>query len=576
MFILTNSIDGIRKKNFYIDTKPLIKKSDEIYYLFGELFNEDEIIQEINEGKFDSKKMLGEYILIRNIKNKKITIYNDILNIERYYYFFNKGCFIVSDNFWRLINEIEVDEKNIDIQALKEMIFLHKSLNEKTYVDGVNESSLSHNIEYDIKKETLSKIYKKRINYRPKAGLDYVKDIDQGISELVCYIKKKFGDDVYSAIGLSGGLDSRIIPIYLDKYQLDNYELFQIGEIKPNKITYSYDTYISQKIAQNHRKRLYVYDFKQGNMNYKLKIDAFYNPTRTSNAIKVIDDVPDWDILLTGGYGTMVGGHVIFPGVNDASSEELRDIILSILGRFKKPQSFIERIKKTLVSKNGKGKRIDRKSVPGILKKTEYYEIERKLDTYIADLRDIGYDNFDIVMNYHLGISNKYGSFESLSGRKTAYSIYYPYVFEKTLNWENDCLFGRKLLVKLYNEIKSDVNIPGQYRSQYDLIDSFVVRRIQNIKSYIQYLFRRTSLLYESWMQDESFNNILNEMIDNPNPLLLEHIDFNLIRYTHLNSLVIENLVKMNYILNIIFEKKYLEEFGSLFHPESSNLEPIN
>lgn len=384
-------------------------------------------------------------------------------------------------------------------------------------------------------------------------------------------LSKKYPSNTTFGLGLSGGLDSRLIPKYAQKYGL-KLVCYIIGHKRPNKLFISHDFKIARRLAKYFNLDLQEVDYDAETYDKKSFYDIRFNPTGSSNLfIAVNDSLPHFDVLLAGTNGGELLGALIPPNVNKLNKEELLD---SIIGTFSymnttekssfsnKLEMFIRTLFNRPESKNIRSNK--RNWINGIITKNEFSEIRLKLRKFIEDNSDK--TNLDIFQKYlfwHLISRNKYGSFDTLFGSKKSYGIYTdPYVFEESLKWKPKYLLNKRLqfnfFIKKANYLgkipAQDYKVPISYRSKSN--------KFKTIYYLVSYIIRGAGLKYSRWSQKKSYKDYSHKILLKKNKIFSEHFDVNkVLGLTKYDMRMYEDIVKVKKILDLIATKGYKRYF---------------
>jgi hypothetical protein len=404
--------------------------------------------------------------------------------------------------------------------------------------------------------------------------------LDDSINRAVKRVVDKNGALKTYGVGISGGLDTRIIPYYLKKNGVKKIESFIIGRKKPKNFLLSRDHKNARKIARYYNIPHMECEYDSEKFKDKIYYDIRVQPLRSSNILKVLTtNIPDFDILITGGYGTIVGGHLINEKLETLSENELAEAITSTFSRINPPQTkrgFIQKMLRFIISLFNIGnvkddnRKLMKKSIYGVISEDEFILSMNKIYEYVKDEKRKGKSNYDIFMKYHLFISNKYGAFESLSGTKKSYSIYYPLTLEEVQKWSPHYVIGRKILEYLvFNNIPELTKVPGQnwkiptYYTFKEKNENTI--RIHKAISLLMYYLRGSGLRYDDWVKEEDFINFSKKILEKENDYF--HSIFNsemiIAKIDDIDELVFENLVKIKYILDCIINNEYEGWFES-------------
>jgi len=585
--ISTRCFNGAKKiDDIYVNGNYIFENGNDFLIYKGELLHPVDILQGIlcnirEEGFLSLKKLRGEFVIAYyDSLEKEIKIINDKLGLEPLYYYIKTGDepnLIISTDFWKVIDLCEPMVEDLDVQAIKEFIFFYKPLFWKTIVKDVRNFPAATSGTFNVKNFQYNLMPYWDFRFRADENITFNaarENLDDAINKVVREIVKLNGVSKVYSVGISGGQDTRIIPSYLLRNGVEQINSFIIGKSKPHRILLSRDHKNARKIAEYYGIKHIECDYDLESFEDKIAIDVRYNPMRSSNFLKALTTtVPNFDILITGGYGTIVGGHLIFEDMDSLTTEELTNTIAATLSRInprKKDadnalKKFFKFMRNFVYRSQLKGrKKLDRKAIKGIITETEFEDALKSISDYVIREKSKGKNNYDIFMKYHLLISNKYGAFESLSGTRKAYSIYFPSSLEEISNWKPSFVIGRKVFEHLiYTNLIDLTKIPGQSSGmpiyyQYKDVSNHI-KNYHKIKSLISYFIRGNGLRYDDWIRTIKFKNFSLNILHKNNDFFNKIFNVNEIveNVDDLNELVFENVIKIKYILDLILSKQY-------------------
>jgi len=479
-----------------------ILEGDLIYKSKSDLSN-------LSDNELLSETIIGNFNFFRyNKDTNDFIIKNDKFGTYSLYVYHTSNKLVVSNNVWKIIallqnNEISINKDyfrfamgswgvDLDGQTLFSNI---TELNPATNLTG-NLTNLSK-----IKIETyytLTQHSQKKISVK-----DAVTKLDEDLNYTFSRIKTNNPSTILG-FGNSGGLDSRLIPIYAKQNNIKMQGLTTLNKY-PKKLFKSITYLNSQKIAK-------AFNFDNKFINYRFKnyedralLDIRNNPFGTFELFKnPYDRLPDIDYYVTGGNGFIVGG-----GwkkiVNIKSDTEFLKEFITYNNKFR---AFNWSKKGSLFFKF----LFDDEFIKFINdKKKRFYEENKHKD------------KFSIIRSFHQFSLNKRspaGGFESVNRLYKTYNIYYPIVFENTLNWSEDFFYGRTVLKELIKH-KSAVlyNIPSQ---NYARLNNKQLTFFEKVNRRFALKYRTWGLDYENWVKDLSFRVYADNIMKRKNPLFFE------------------------------------------------------
>jgi len=554
--------------NYFLAEEKFKKYNDEVYYyIYGTVFSEqkiDLIIDRVlNRDENFFLEMIGEYsIIIYNSKNNNIFILNDKTGRNLIYYT-TKNHLSISEDFWGIVkyNNFTIDD--VDKGLLKEHVCFYVSLEYHTIFKELN---ILPNATYTIIKDSIFDIQKywyfklKENNYTTEEKYDM---LDQSFETTIKKVKEQNSDDAIYGIGVSGGMDSRLVPHYALKNDLKLHS-YIIGEEKPNKFWKSNDHVSSDLVVDYFSLKHQKLNFDELTYKEKNRIDAIYNPIGTSQIFKIpkIDKV-DFDVLLTGASGFIVGASPFYNSVRNFSIETL---IFDKQSSLKLRKRFVRFFKgmNYLAGKdifNTKDK--IQSSINGLITKEEVSVIKENLSKFLNQMDSL--TQTEKLMNYAIGIlghRNKSGSFESLVNHKENYTLYSTYTLEMMKFLTEDEIYDRKLFEDFIKvRLPELANIKGQ-----DHKTSFVnttPKFFQKFWSIGEFTMRGQGVMnYHNWVKSSVFNQYLRTTL-NEYDYVSKYFDIKkilkLIKTGELNSIIITNIIKYNEVMYLIdnIEKEY-------------------
>lgn len=410
--------------------------------------------------------------------------------LTQLYYYHKDETFAISDDFWEIVNLISPEFTDVDVEGIKESINGCFPLFNNTYLKEVHIVIPAEVGRFNSDKNSLKIDNYFDFKYEPNKDLSLevaCQNLDKSINHGIAMIKKEMGNIKYS-FGLSGGLDSRIIPYYLNKNSLTS-ESFIIGKKSPHFFWLSQDYRNARKLAKINNIKHCECRWDKEIFKKTVITDIKNNPLGTPQFFKNTFDLKV-DVLISGGNGYLVGS-TIPNNIDELSSQQLANE-LRMLGREFIPNSHlnlvIEKAFKIILKKE-----IHLKS------KNKYFKfftdenieisINQKFLQYIRERLQKGKTNFDIYEEYFhtiLGARNKFGGFESLGGRARSFSIYLPHVFDETLQWPQKFLEDRTLLKYLIMKKIPEVSNVKEQKYEGKIIENrnCFIKRIWNIFEY--------------------------------------------------------------------------------------------
>lgn len=306
-----------------------------IFYFDGFVTNQEDrslfdIIEKIVRSKGEFLKQLrGQFFsIVIEKKTKKIIFFNDKYGIKDLFLYCKNDKVAISNNFMSIVKNIELDIQDIDRHAIAQFLVFEYPILDKTFFKSVEYLPLSAYYEFNNENKEIvrSKYWEYLFEIDDAFDIDTgIMTIDRCINNFFLEIKKLINSNCIFGLGLSGGIDSRVVAYYAKKYGLQ-LKTFIFGEKKSDAY------YISNKIAS----LLELEHFELGhNPNFFLnsKHSISFNPMMNllyTWYYSVVDKLPQFDFLLTGFNGdNQFGVHIDRSEIYFETENQLVDAIIS-------------------------------------------------------------------------------------------------------------------------------------------------------------------------------------------------------------------------------------------------------
>lgn len=585
--ISVNKIDGGEKfgevyvkGNYYKHSKGiLVFKGECSDYKDGEFCS-----RIIRGGTYIVPEVKGEFLIIYyECESRKVYFANSKLGRETLFYFYDGDSFILSDDFWEIINLIAPSASEIDAQSVKEFAVFHHALFHKTIVKNVNFLPPASIGEFSLEGHTcnLKQYWDFRYKLNEHLTISEAADrLDRLLDNGVRQIKERNGEYVVYGVGLSGGLDSRLIPHYALKHNLA-LRSFIIGEKRPHKFILSGDHSSARKLAKYYKVEHCEVEYDSENFGNKSFYDVRYFPMGSSQVfITVHSELPKFEILLTGMDGGELLGATLPSNIMRLNAEELLDAIIqffSYMYVFKKKIIISKllrypiRLTKLMFRSNSfegvlrsEGV-VKRERIDGIIDETAFITARAKIHQFIKANSDK--PNIDILQKYlffHIAYRNKYGAFGSLHGRQKSYSVFLdPYLLEEALTWKPEFLINRRLqnyfFVKRFPELAKikaqDAREAIYYRNRSN--------SLRRVVAFVMYFIRGVGVMrYVDWAWSKRYKDYSSRIILREGKIFNSIFDTEkVMKLAKEDMRIYENLVKLKQILDLIETKGYKNFF---------------
>lgn len=533
------------KGDYYKQGKNLLIFKGETYP--SNMTNEELFSHVSREGIHIVKKMKGDFFIIYyDDASKNIYVADDRLGMESLFYFYDKEKIIFSDDFWEIINIIEPDASDIDIQSIKELILFSYPLFYKTVVKNLEIFPPASVGEFSLEDGIFKVTNYWDFKYNPNENLsidEAAERLDYFLDNAMKQIKEKNSLETTYGFGLSGGLDSRLIPYYGLKHNM-NLKSFIIGE-KRAHILLSRDHSSARKLAKHFNLHHSEMEYDSESFENKNFYDVRYFPNGPAQCfIAIHDRLPKFDVLLMGIGGTEILGSPLIPdNIMKLSEEELLDYIITKWSCVK-----------------------GAKSSGMIMNENELMKAKSKIRQFIRE--NSSKSNLDIFQKYlffNFISKNKYIGFGGLDRKRKIYSIFLnPYLFEEALTWRPEFLMNRRLQNNLY--IKKFPEL-SKIKAQDDKVAIFYRNKrfynLRKIFAKIALIIRGGGMRGREWARKTKYRKYSHGILLKPNSIFNSIFDIKkIIKLRKKEDMhIYVDLVKIKLILDLIETKGYKDFF---------------
>ena len=443
---------GITQKR---DTPDPICSIGTKFYLIGDVFNATK--EEIEKCDWENNpdrlnKYIGALSAI-SVKREACIFATDMNGIDYIYYYHRDTEFILSDDFWEIVKIIRPSFADIDIEWARESL-VYTPMGNNTIIKNIKCLLPCQIGRYDIVNDSLNiKSYQDfRYSNEVDSVEEGVKNMDSILKATFSLLHKKFGDNVIYGVGLSGGLDSRVIPHYALAEGM-NLVGYNICTSRPNHLLLAKSCKSAKKMAEIFRIPINFVEWKADHLLEKVQIKIRNYPLGGGrNTFKYeTNNLPYFDILLSGGTGLIVGSEMP-QNINSLNYDELLDAMETEFIKHYSNNNFRKRAQRGLKYLFNIDIQIQKDNCYDKYFSKELDYARNELKNYLDSMQKKGYSNIEIYENYFfniLGSKNRTGSFESLVGTKRSFSIYVPFLVKETLRWDEKLLSDRKVLKQL-------------------------------------------------------------------------------------------------------------------------------
>jgi len=272
-------------------------------------YNLDDLFDYLSNKSIDKtfKKFKGKYCgVFVDSKKNEVIIFNDQLGLNDIFYYYKNGELIISDKFMDFFKIKSFGKKDLDLTALAEFLLYEYAFLDRTFIKDIKllrYGSLTFFLHEHIKTINYWDYkFKENKQFSKKKSM---KELDILFKQSIQRIHKLNPNKEF-LIGLSGGLDSRIVAKYAIQENMKLHP-FVFG----NKNSDAF--YISKQIAKTlglNLKQLVIKDdywkWKDRHMGYDPMMNLMY-----TSYYSIVGDLDKDKIMLTGFNGdNLFGNHI--------------------------------------------------------------------------------------------------------------------------------------------------------------------------------------------------------------------------------------------------------------------------
>lgn len=529
------------------------------YYVFGSLYLEDEskVVKAVieNDTKYLGTCIANFTIVVSDYESGNVKILSDRPGKQNIFYYQSNQQIYISNDIWEIKDVLSLGVDDLDITAIKQQIIFFTALNNRTILEGVKTVPAASILTMALSSNRVSterywqfSYIDNNLSYNDKLDL-----IDDTFSNALGTIKCLNPNEESFAVGISGGLDSRIIPYYAKKNEMQ-IEGFTIGLERPRKIFLSNDFNSANKIADYFGIDRRTLDYNSISLQEQLSMETTLAPEIGSQIFKIVDsDELKSNVLVTGASGFIIGASPLYGSIKENSLLEHTLLYQSLLSIKPKGAKFKKAINSfTNLSLNFKPQ-LNMSGFGRFFTKAELDESIVDIENFYSELGTLS--NSEKLMNYAifgLGRNNAKGAFESFLGQKDSYSIYTPFFLDTVQQFNENELLNRQLfqefIAKRLPELSS---IQGQdFKPTLTGRPNPINAMSRKIMAMGNFVVRGSGVMnYENWVKSNDFIK-LKTKLDVDTKDLQAHLGLSFDYGNHrVHPALQQNILKMQNIL---------------------------
>lgn len=545
-FLISNleSTDAEKINNWYF-SGDYTKYGEHLFFFEKTLYEFDKTEEEyfaefVTDPVQFVKKRKGDFIVWDyNIQTDELFFATDRMGKDNIYYYDKKEVRVITDDFWRGLSVLQIEENDVNWLAVKELIIHHIIPYHKTIINDYNiVPPATYGMIYPgTNKIVFDKFWE--MTYLPKEASmqETIDKVYELFDNTFKFLSQKYDANTRFGVGLSGGWDSRLIVYFAQKYNMKIVpycigEKYLFGPIKTNGYK------VSKRIAKYFKLKNFKFiEYNSESYLRKAAREVELVPNRASSIeIGCFDSLPEFDVMLNGEHGGVFFGEFDFEEILKFTYENMDECLLNLLAADSKlkmimNQADIEQLKMDT-----------RKYISGLNTKKRW-EIYYK---YFYEIK---------------GSKTKNGFFETIYGTKERYTMYLdPDFVDEYLTWDPLFLVNRTMqrafLKKHFTELAKiadeTTDAPLFWRDMS--IKNVPIRLFFAVKNYIF----KSSLRRAKWIKrDKEFAQLLNIVCEKNCEVINQHFpNLNIQDFYRNNPRGTANLVKVLMVIDAVLSKE--------------------
>lgn len=532
------------------------------YHVFGSLYleNEAEVIKSIlDDNQEYLRKLVGNFtVVVLDPISGQVKIVSDRPGKQNIFYHMGSQGLTISDDFWEIKEALSLSIDDVDRMAIKQQLVFFTGLNGRTLFKEVKSVPAASILKFklDDLNVTIKRYWQFSYNENQLSYDDKLDLIDQTFTNALGTIKKLNPQEESFAVGVSGGLDSRIIPYYATKNGM-NIEGFTIGIERPRKLFLSNDFNSANKIASHFGIERRTLQYNSISFEEQLQMETRLAPEVGSQMFKIVDvGQLKSNILITGASGFVIGASPMYSSMKQSPLVGHTLLYQSLLGT--KPRA--AKVKKAISSLTGASlsfkPQLNMTGFGSFFTKEEVDECIADIEQFYSDLGPLS--KSEKLMNYAIfgvGRNNAKGAFESFLGQKESYSIYTPFFLDTVQQFSEDELLNRQLFQEfIAKRLPELAAIQGQdFKPTLLGENSALTSLSRKLLAMGNFVIRGNGVMnYENWVKSREFKE-LKLRVDHEAKPILTALGVNFDYGEHrVHSALQQNILKMQNILTKI------------------------
>ena len=458
-----------------------------------------------------------------NFDSDKLVFQTDIIGYEAAFIWQKDNMFAISDDILALaksVNKSGYGKVALDESKVREFLFYSLCLFEDTIFTDVYRLPPASIIEIDV--ENGSRISTSYDQFRMTGKCSDAEEAADRLDKyLDNYFSQHYSEGTKYAIGMSGGLDSRVGAYYAKKHGYDIKPIF-IG-VKRNKLGIKTNDVKRAEAVNGYFgfEPITYYDPRNVDLRSKVIFDAEGAPNMSSNIHQNMGVLPGFEVLINAMMGGEAFGQLAVRDIDKYSNKQLANAILYRFGgkpRYKTANRTLIRLAKYALPESFAKKHIytDDSIADELISKEQREQAEKRVLDWVIEQKHLGLDNGNIwhkMFYYRFAVIAKTGYYSTFNNSIASLPTYINAGFvREMLNWDSSLLFGTPIQQALIKKLGDLANFRSQtFAPTINSKPRF--RRVKKLMYILERAIRGGAMIYPAWFSKKDISKYKREYI---------------------------------------------------------------
>ena len=466
------------------------------------------------------------FIADYEVGHETIIMQTDIVGYEAAFIWRQGNLFAFSDDILYLCKVIKSQGYEIELEEsrVREFLCYTENFFSDTLFTNINRMPPASIIEINVKDGTCnSECYN---NFKMSGAYESIEKSAESLYEkLDAYFETHYVPDKIYAIGMSGGLDSRVAAYFAKKNNYNIAPIF-IG-VKRNRFgLLTNDAKRGEEINKYlELPKIKYFDPRKISLRSKVAYDALHAPNMVDNISQNMGKLPGFDVLIHAMQGGEAFGQLVCKDMLLYDDYQLAEYMVNLLTnkpKYNTASKTLRRIVHYLKLENVLKNQILCKPevIEELISNQQEKQVISRVVKWIKEQRLLGLDNINIwhkFFYYRFAVITKTGYYSTLNNTVPSLATYMnPVVISEMLKWKSTWLIGKPIQ-------DCFIGMQGQlskFRSQ--TIDASINKKNKN--NYVRKLIytieraiRGGAMVYTDWFAKGELKQYIEQYVKKTN-----------------------------------------------------------